>query len=40
MNNIFSLYKTEIRKILSKKSVWIAMAVSIALVLAVGIINV
>ena len=39
MNNIFSLYKTEIRKILSKKSVWIAMAVSIALVLAVGIIN-
>ena len=39
MNNTFSLYKTEIRKILSKKSVWIAMAVSIALVLAVGVIN-
>lgn len=39
MNNFFLLYKTEIRKILSRKAVWIAMAISIALVLLVGLTN-
>ena len=39
MSNIFLLYKTEIRKILAKKSVWAAMAVSIVLVLLTGLAN-
>ena len=39
MNNIFLLYKTELKKILSKKSVWIAMAISLVLVLLVGLTN-
>ena len=37
--NSFSLYKAEIKKILSRKAVWIAMAVSVAFVFAVGLIN-
>lgn len=39
MNNFFLLYKTELKKILLKKSVWVAMAVSLALVLVVGLTN-
>lgn len=39
MNNFFILFKTEIKKILSKKSVWIAMVISLVLVLAVGFTN-
>ncbi len=39
MNNYFLIYKTEIGKIVSKKSVWIAMAISIGLVLLVGLTN-
>ena len=39
MSNFFLLYKTEIKKIMSKKSVWIAMAIGIALVLLVGLTN-
>ena len=39
MNSFFLLYKAEIKKILSRKSVWIAMAISIGLVLLVGLTN-
>lgn len=39
MNSFFLLYKAEIKKILSRKSVWIAMAISIGLVLLVGMTN-
>ena len=39
MNNFSLLYRLEIRKILSKKSVWIAMAISMVLILMVGFAN-
>ncbi len=39
MSNFLLLYKTELRKILLKKSVWIALAISLGLVLLLGLTN-
>lgn len=39
MSNIFTMYKIEIKKILSKKSIWIALLIGIIFVLLVGLTN-
>lgn len=39
MHNAMTLYKAELRKILCKKAVWIAMALGVAFVLVVGLTN-
>lgn len=39
MNNFWSLYFAELKKVLSKKMVWVALAAGLAFVLLVGMIN-
>lgn len=39
MNNFWSLYFAELKKVLSKKMVWLALAAGLAFVLLVGLIN-
>ncbi|MDO5155965.1 MAG: ABC transporter permease subunit [Eubacteriales bacterium] len=39
MNNCFTMYTAEIKKILAKKAVWIAMTIGLAFVLLVGVTN-
>ncbi len=39
MNNFFTMYRAEIKKIINKKSVWVAMAVGLAFVLLMGLTN-
>lgn len=39
MNTFFIMYKAEIKKIISKKSVWIALAIGVAFVFLMGLTN-